>query len=399
MTEDARSPRADPKTIVVPFIPGDGIGPEIMAATRRVLDSSVEKATVGAVKFRWHEVLAGEKAYKATGSWLPDDTLREISENGLAIKGPLTTPVGGGIRSLNVQLRQSLDLYASVRPVRYFPGVPSPVKSPEKLDVVIFRENTEDVYKGIEWKCGSDEALGMIEYLRSEMNVELSADCGIGLKPISETATKRIARAALRFAVLKGKPVVTIVHKGNIMKHTEGAFREWAYELARDEFSEHVMFEESASMEEASSSGKILVNDRIADNMFQQVLTRPDEYSVFVTPNLNGDYLADACAAQVGGLGVAPGANIGDRVAVFEPVHGTAPKYAGKNTANPIALILSGAMMLEHLGLARASMMVEGAVGKTLSQGIMTGDLARRSGRPDSVSTSGFADSVIHNLA
>ena len=398
MTEGDLNPRAEPKTIVVPFIPGDGIGPEIMTATRRVLDASVEKATVGAVEFRWLEVLAGEKAYKSTGSWLPGDTLRVISENGLAIKGPLTTPVGGGIRSLNVQLRQSLDLYASVRPVRYFPGVPSPVKSPEKLDVVIFRENTEDVYKGIEWKCGSDEALGMIEYLRSELNVELSADCGIGLKPISETATKRIARAALRFAVRKGRPVVTIVHKGNIMKHTEGAFREWAYELARDEFSEHVMFEESASMDEASS-GKILVNDRIADNMFQQILTRPDEYSVLVTPNLNGDYLADACAAQVGGLGVVPGANIGDRVAVFEPVHGTAPKYAGRNTANPTAMILSGAMMLEHLGLTSASRMVEGAVGETLSQGIMTGDLARRSGRLDSVSTSGFADAVIDNLA
>ena len=398
MTEGDLNPRAEPKTIVVPFIPGDGIGPEIMTATRRVLDASVEKATVGAVEFRWLEVLAGEKAYKSTGSWRPGDTLRVISENGLAIKGPLTTPVGGGIRSLNVQLRQSLDLYASVRPVRYFPGVPSPVKSPEKLDVVIFRENTEDVYKGIEWKCGSDEALGMIEYLRSELNVELSADCGIGLKPISETATKRIARAALRFAVRKGRPVVTIVHKGNIMKHTEGAFREWAYELARDEFSEHVMFEESASMDEASS-GKILVNDRIADNMFQQILTRPDEYSVLVTPNLNGDYLADACAAQVGGLGVVPGANIGDRVAVFEPVHGTAPKYAGRNTANPTAMILSGAMMLEHLGLTSASRMVEGAVGETLSQGIMTGDLARRSGRLDSVSTSGFADAVIDNLA
>ncbi len=399
MTEENGSTRSEPEPIVVPFIPGDGVGPEIMAATRRILDHSLEKATVGAVEIRWHEVLAGEKAYKTTGSWLPDDTLREISEKGLAIKGPLTTPVGGGIRSLNVQLRQSLDLYASVRPVRYFPGVPSPVKSPERLDVVIFRENTEDVYKGIEWKRGSDEALGMMEYLRSELGVDLSADCGIGLKPISETATKRIARAALKFAVRKGKPVVTIVHKGNIMKYTEGAFKEWAYELARDEFSEHVMFEDSASKEEASSSGKILVNDRIADNMFQQVLTRPDEYSVLVTPNLNGDYLADACAAQVGGLGVAPGANIGDRVAVFEPVHGTAPKYAGRNTANPTALILSGAMMLEHLGLITASRMVEDAVARTLSHGVMTEDLARRSGRQDSVSTSGFADTVINNLA
>jgi isocitrate dehydrogenase len=398
LTEARGAPRNEPKTMTIPFIPGDGIGPDIMGAARRVVDSTIEKATGGAVVFEWFELLAGEKAFKATDSWLPDDTLSAISDHGLAIKGPLTTPIGGGIRSLNVQLRQSLDLYASVRPVRYFSGAPSPVKSPEKLDVVIFRENTEDVYKGIEWKRGSDQALGVIEYLRSELGVELPEDSGIGLKPMSETASKRIARVALTYAIRKRRPVVTIVHKGNIMKHTEGAFREWAYELARDEFAENVRFETDPGREDASSSSRILVNDRIADNMFQQILTRPDEYSVLVAPNLNGDYLADACAAQVGGLGMAPGANMGDRIAVFEPVHGTAPKYAGRNVANPTALILSGAMMLEHLGFGKASRMVEAAVEKTMSQGILTGDLARRSGRSEHVSTSGFADAVIDNL-
>lgn len=396
MTEGAMERRDDHSSVVVPFIPGDGIGPDIMAAARRVLDSSIKKATAGAVSFEWREVLAGEKANKETGAWLPDETLEVISDCGLAIKGPLTTPVGGGIRSLNVRMRQALDLYASVRPIRYFPGVPSPVKSPEKLDVVIFRENTEDVYKGIEWERGSEEALAVIGYLRTKLGVELTTDSGIGIKPISEGATKRIARAALRYAVRKNRRVVTFVHKGNIMKHTEGAFREWAYELARDEFRDDVAFENEA---DAGSTDKILVNDRIADNMFQQVLTRPEEYSVLVAPNLNGDYLADACAAQVGGLGVAPGANIGDRIAVFEPVHGTAPKYAGRDVANPTALILSGAMMLEHLGFNTASRMVEHAVGRTLSQGVMTGDLAKRLGKPQQVGTSRFADVVIGNLA
>jgi isocitrate dehydrogenase len=396
LTEGAMERRDDHSSVVVPFIPGDGIGPDIMAAARRVLDSSIKKATAGAVSFEWREVLAGEKANKETGAWLPDETLEVISDCGLAIKGPLTTPVGGGIRSLNVRMRQALDLYASVRPIRYFPGVPSPVKSPEKLDVVIFRENTEDVYKGIEWERGSEEALAVIGYLRTKLGVELTTDSGIGIKPISEGATKRIARAALRYAVRKNRRVVTFVHKGNIMKHTEGAFREWAYELARDEFRDDVAFENEA---DAGSTDKILVNDRIADNMFQQVLTRPEEYSVLVAPNLNGDYLADACAAQVGGLGVAPGANIGDRIAVFEPVHGTAPKYAGRDVANPTALILSGAMMLEHLGFNTASRMVEHAVGRTLSQGVMTGDLAKRLGKPQQVGTSRFADVVIGNLA
>jgi isocitrate dehydrogenase len=398
LTEERGARRNEAKTMIIPFIPGDGIGPDIMEATRRVIGSAVEKTTDGEVLFEWLELLAGEKAFRATGSWLPDDTLRSISDHGVAIKGPLTTPVGGGIRSLNVQLRQTLDLYASVRPVRHFRGAPSPVKSPEKLDVVIFRENTEDVYKGIEWKRGSERALSIIEFLRSEFGVELPDDSGIGLKPISERATKRIARAALNYAIRKRRPVVTVVHKGNIMKHTEGAFRDWAYELARDEFGEQVKFEADTGRGTPSAPDRILVNDRIADNMFQQILTRPDEYSVLVAPNLNGDYLADACAAQVGGLGIAPGANMGDRVAVFEPVHGTAPKYAGRNVANPTALILSGAMMLEHLGFHSASRMVEGSVEKTMSQGILTEDLARRAGRSEHVSTSGFADAVISNL-
>lgn len=398
MTEMTDATNTKSMTIAVPFIPGDGIGPDIMTATRRVLDATIDAATAGGVRFEWQEVLAGEKAHKSTGSWLPEETLKTISERGLAIKGPLTTPVGGGIRSLNVRMRQALDLYASVRPIRYYSGVPSPMKSPEKLDVVIFRENTEDVYKGIEWKRGSKEALAVMRYLESELGISIPKDSGLGLKPISETATKRIARAALRYAVRKNRPVVTFVHKGNIMKHTEGAFREWAYELAREEFGDMVVIEDDVARGVPVPSDRVLVNDRIADNMFQQVLTRPEEYSVLVAPNLNGDYLADACAAQVGGLGMAPGANIGDRVAVFEPVHGTAPKYAGKDVANPTALMLSGAMMLEHLGFNSASRMIEHAIEVTMSEGVMTGDLARRLGLNHHVSTSGFADAVIGNL-
>ena len=391
----------DVKEITIPYIPGDGIGPDIMSATRRVLDAAVDTATAGSVRFLWEELLAGEKAFREVGEWLPKQTLNAIRERGVAIKGPLTTPVGGGIRSLNVAIRQLLELYASVRPSRHYPGVPSPVKEPEKLDVVIFRENTEDVYKGLEWKRGSEEAKGLIDYLRSELGVELSQDCGIGIKPISETATKRLVRAAMEYAVRKKRPVVTFVHKGNIMKYTEGAFREWGYELVKEEYADKVVLESELRQGAASEipEGKILVNDRIADNMLQQVLTRPDEYSVLVAPNLNGDYLADACAAQVGGLGFAPGANIGDGVAVFEPVHGTAPKYAGRNVANPCALILSGAMMLEYLGYVNACSLVERAVEKTLTDGVMTRDLAKLSGCQDSVGTREFADAIIDRMA
>ena len=391
----------DVKEITIPYIPGDGIGPDIMSATRRVLDAAINVATAGSARFVWEELLAGEKAFREVGEWLPEQTLNVIRDRGVAIKGPLTTPVGGGIRSLNVAIRQLLELYASVRPSRHYPGAASPVKEPEKLDVVIFRENTEDVYKGLEWKRGSAEAKGLIDYLKSELGVELSQDCGIGIKPISETATKRLVRAAMEYAVRKKRPVVTFVHKGNIMKYTEGAFREWGYELVKEEYADKVVLESELRQGTVTEipEGKILVNDRIADNMLQQVLTRPDEYSVLVAPNLNGDYLADACAAQVGGLGFAPGANIGDGVAVFEPVHGTAPKYAGRNVANPCALILSGAMMLEYLGYVNACSLVEKAVEKTLTEGVMTRDLAKLSGRQDAVGTREFADAIIDRMA
>ncbi|UCE91959.1 MAG: NADP-dependent isocitrate dehydrogenase [Methanobacteriota archaeon] len=389
------------KEMTVPYIPGDGIGADIMSATRRVLDAALESTTDAAARIRWTEVLAGEKAFGQTGSWLPEETLGAIRASGVAIKGPLTTPVGGGIRSLNVSIRQRLDLYASVRPVRHYRGVPSPVKEPEKLNVVIYRENTEDVYKGIEWRRGSEEALGLIRYLRDSWGIELTEDTGIGLKPVSEAASKRLVRAALNFAVKKGRPVVTLVHKGNIMKYTEGAFMEWGYELAREEFKDVTVFEDDLPGRgiEFIPEGKVLVNDRIADNMLQQVLTRPDEYSVLAAPNLNGDYLADACAAQVGGLGIAPGANIGDGVAVFEPVHGTAPKYAGKNIANPCALILSGALMLEYLGYDEASAAVETAVESALSDGVMTSDLAKLTDAGKSVGTREFGEAVTDRLA
>jgi len=387
------------REIAIPFIPGDGVGPEIMRATKLVVDAAVKSTTAGEISLRWEELLAGEVAFKATGQWLPPETLAVIQDRGVALKGPLTTPVGGGIRSLNVAIRQALDLYASVRPVRYFEGVPSPVKEPQKVNIVIFRENTEDVYKGVEWKCGSKEASEVIEFLRSRMSVEIAPDSGIGIKPISERASKRLIRASVKYAIKKKLPSVTLVHKGNIMKFTEGAFRDWGYELAKEEFADVVVTEAEMKASGVSKppAGKIVLNDRIADNMFQQVLTRPDEYSILATPNLNGDYLADACAAQIGGLGLAPGANIGDSAAVFEAVHGTAPKYAGKDLANPCSLMLSGAMMLEYLGLDEAASHVTEAIGATLADGIMTQDLARLTGtRP--YGTAGFAREVLASL-
>ena len=388
------------RSIVVPFIAGDGIGPEIMAAARSVIDAALKMSHGGEVSIKWSELLAGEAAFRATGEWLPGSTLDAIKSNGVAIKGPLTTPVGGGIRSLNVSIRQKLELYASVRPVRYFDGVPSPVKEPHKMNIVIFRENTEDVYKGIEWRMGSKEALDLMRFLDERMGVKLSEDTGIGIKPVSEFASKRLVRAAIRYSLKRGLKSVTLVHKGNIMKFTEGAFKEWGYELAAAEFPDRVMTE--AQMIDAKldkvPSGKILINDRIADNMFQQILTRPGEYSVLATPNLNGDYLADACAAQVGGLGIAPGANIGDGAAVFEAVHGTAPKYAGKNVANPCSLILSGAMMLEHLGIERASELITKSVASALSEGVMTQDLARMSGLDRAYGTREFAGELLRRM-
>ena len=383
-------------TVEVPFMPGDGIGPEIMAAARVVLDAAVAESTAGARAIRWRELPAGESSFRSCGEWLPRETVAVIRSSGVALKGPLTTPVGGGVRSLNVALRQELDLYASVRPVRHFTGVPSPVKNPGDVDLVIFRENTEDVYAGIEWGHGTEEAARLRSFLRDSLGVLVPMDAGIGLKPISERATKRLVRAAIRHAVSSGRKVVTLVHKGNIMKFTEGAFRDWGYEVAREEFPDQTRIESDA--DGPIDDGLVLVNDRIADNMFQQVLTRPSEYSVLATPNLNGDYLADACAAQVGGLGFAPGANIGDAAAVFEPVHGTAPKYAGKDVANPCALVLSGAMMLQHLGLADASRLVVGAVEKTLADGVATADVARAAGNLNPVGTRRFADSLIQRL-
>jgi isocitrate dehydrogenase len=389
------------RTIAVPIIRGDGIGPEIMSATRSVIDAAVRISSDGAISISWEEVLAGESAFKKTGEWLPEATLNAIKSRGVALKGPLTTPVGGGIRSLNVMIRQKLDLYASIRPVRYFEGVPSPVKAPQKMNIVIFRENTEDVYKGIEWSKGSKEALELSKFLEEKMGVKLSSDTGIGIKPISEFATKRLVRAAIKHAIKKGLKSVTIVHKGNIMKFTEGAFKEWGYEVASGEFPDTVVTE--ATMKNSNPfdvpAGKVLLNDRIADNMFQQILTRPDEYSVLATPNLNGDYLADACAAQVGGLGLAPGANVGDRVAVFEAVHGTAPKYAGKNVANPCSLMLSGAMMLEHIRMEDASGLIIQGISGALREGILTADLARMSGAARSFGTKEFAAEVIQRMA
>ena len=368
-----------------------------MAVTQRVIDSAVETSYSGKTVLKWEELLAGEAAYKATGEWLPKLTLDAVRERGIALKGPLMTPVGGGIRSLNVAIRQALDLYASVRPVRYFQGVPSPVKHPERMNIVIFRENTEDVYKGIEWRSGSAEVAELLAFLKERMGVEISDDSGVGIKPISETASKRLIRAAVNHAIKKNLKTVTLVHKGNIMKFTEGAFRDWGYELAKEEFATSVVTEAQVKSTGASPDSKILLNDRIADNMFQQILMRPEEYSVLATPNLNGDYLADACAAQVGGLGLAPGANIGEGVAVFEAVHGTAPKYAGRDLANPGSLILSGAMMLEHMGLDEAAALIVSSLGKTLAGGVLTQDLARLVGEKG-VGTKKFSDSVIEAM-
>lgn len=388
------------RSIVIPYIRGDGIGPEVAQASMTVIGSAVEKTAGDSISIEWKELLAGESSYQRNGEWLPSSTLESIKQHGIALKGPLTTPVGGGIRSLNVAIRQKLDLYASVRPVRYFRGVPSPVKEPEKMDIVIFRENTEDVYKGLEWRRGSKEAGELRGFLRERMGVDLGEDAGIGIKPISEHASKRLVRAAIRYALTKGLRSVTLVHKGNIMKFTEGAFKEWGYELARHEFADSVFFESelTSSSPAEVAQHRLLMNDRIADNMFQQVLTRPEDYSVLATPNLNGDYLADACAAQVGGLGLVPGANIGDGVAVFEAVHGTAPKYAGKNMANPCAMILSGAMLLEHIGLNEASRLVITGVERALAEGVMTHDLARKCGSQRSYGTSQFADEVVERM-
>jgi len=435
---------------IIPFIEGDGTGRDIWRASQRVFDAAVEKAYGGKRSVKWFEIFAGEKAYREFKTWLPDDSVKAATDLRVSIKGPLTTPVGGGIRSLNVALRQIMDLYACVRPVKYYAGVPSPVKRPEKLDVVIFRENTEDVYAGIEFKEGSADAEKLIGFLNNEMlkgKKKVREDSGVGIKPISITGTKRLVRVAIRHALATGRKTVTLVHKGNIQKFTEGAFREWGYEVATDEFRGDVVtereswilgnvetnpgltVEQNAALIEpglefgsedfrkalyAEIKGvldaigkthgngqwkkKLLINDRIADSIFQQVIIRPEEYSILACPNLNGDYISDACAAQVGGLGIAPGANIGDGYAVFEATHGTAPKYADKDVINPGSVMLSGVMMFEFLGWHEAARLIESSMAKTIQQKYVTYDFERQMEGATKVKTSEFATRMISNM-
>jgi len=437
---------------IIPFIEGDGTGRDIWRAARRVFDAAVTKAYEGKRRVAWYEVFAGEKAFSLFHAWLPDDTVEAIRDLRIAIKGPLTTPVGGGIRSLNVTLRQVLDLYACIRPVRYYAGVPSPVKHPERMNVVIFRENTEDVYAGIEWQQGTAEARKLIDFLNNEMlagttKKRIRLDSGVGIKPISITATKRLVRMAIRYAIANQRRSVTLVHKGNIQKFTEGAFREWGYEVARAEFRDQVVtereswildnrgknpqltVEENARMIEpgldfapddfkqelyqevagvlaaigrthgnGAWKRQIMVNDRIADSIFQQVVTRPEEYTVLATPNLNGDYISDACAAQVGGLGIAPGANVGDEHAIFEATHGTAPKYADKDVINPGSVILSGVMMFDFMGWKEAARMIESAMEATIQQKKVTYDFERLMEGATKVRTSEFAEHIVRNM-
>jgi len=446
-----------PYNPIIPYIEGDGTGRDIWKASRRVFDAAVEKAFGGTRRVVWYEVFAGEKAFKKFGEWLPEGTLEAIKSFRIAIKGPLTTPVGGGIRSLNVALRQLLNLYACWRPVKYIPGVPSPVRFPERMNIIIFRENTEDVYAGIEWSEGSERARFVIEFLNSLLTnsgakKQIRLDSGVGIKPISITATKQLVRRGLRYALEHGLKTVTLVHKGNIMKFTEGAFRDWGYELAKQEFRQHVVTERerwvlegkdknpSASVEALAGllepglematesfkqqvykevndclesiyathgqgrwKDKMLVNDRIADSMLQQILTRADEYQVVCTPNLNGDYLSDACAAQIGGLGLAPGANIGDGFGVFEATHGTAPKYADKDMINPGAVIRSGALMFEFIGWPEVGELIEDALAATVAQHCVTYDLERLMTMDgitgvQKLSTSAFASAIIENI-
>jgi len=386
-----------PDNPIIPFIEGDGTGRDIWRASRMVFDAAVARAYGGRRRVVWYEVLAGEKAFNQSGQWLPTDTLDAIRRFHVAIKGPLTTPVGGGIRSLNVALRQLLELYVCMRPVRYFPGVPSPVKHPERLNVVIFRENTEDVYAGIEWQEGSPEARKLIDFLNGEMGTKIRLDSGIGIKPMSVTGSKRLIRRAIRYALENKLRSVTIVHKGNIMKYTEGAFRDWGYELVKEEFSGDCVTEAEAGSN--VPTGRLLVKDRIADSIFQQVLLRPDEYDVLATPNLNGDYLSDACAAQVGGLGMAPGANIGDEHGIFEATHGTAPKYADQDVINPSSLILSGSMMFRYMGWKEVSDLIEAGITESIRQKRVTYDLHRLMEGAVKLKTSEFAASIVANMA
>ncbi|WP_155592776.1 NADP-dependent isocitrate dehydrogenase [Lysinibacillus cavernae] len=406
-----------PNNPVIPFIEGDGIGPDIWAAASRVIDAAVEKAYNGEKKIEWLEVLAGEKAFNQTGEWLPQETLDKINEYLIAIKGPLTTPIGGGIRSLNVALRQQLDLYVCLRPVRHFDGVPSPVKRPEDVDMVIFRENTEDIYAGIEFESGSEQAQKIINFLQSEFGVNkirFPETSGIGVKPVSKEGTERLVRSAIEYAIKHKRPSVTLVHKGNIMKFTEGGFKKWGYELAEKEFADQTFTwnqydaikadqgEEAANKAQADAlaAGKILVKDSIADIFLQQILTRPTEFDVVATMNLNGDYISDALAAQVGGIGIAPGANINYVTghAIFEATHGTAPKYAGLDKVNPSSVLLSGVLMLEHLGWQEAADMITKSVENTISSKVVTYDFARLMDGATEVKCSEFANELIKNL-
>jgi isocitrate dehydrogenase len=389
-----------PDQPIIPYIEGDGVGPDIWRASVRVFDAAVKKCYGGKRKVHWLEVYAGEKAFQLKKEWAPEETIEAIREHRVGIKGPLTTPVAEGIRSINVLLRQKLDLYACIRPVKYLSGTPSPLKHPEKVDMVVFRENTEDLYAGIEWKEGTEEALRLRAFLEREMGKRIREDSGIGIKPMSRFGTKRLVRMAIQYALTHGRKSVTLVHKGNIMKFTEGAFRDWGYEVAKEEFGEKVLLESERGDQKVTNhpEGKIVLKDRMADAMFQQILLRPEEYEVLAMPNLNGDYMSDALAAQVGGLGMAPGANIGDQAAVFEATHGTAPKYANQDVINPGSLILSGAMMFNYLGWGEVRQKIVRALEKTISKKTVTYDLARQMRGAKKVKCSEFASAIIENL-
>lgn len=390
-----------PDNPIIPYIEGDGIGPDIWKASQTVFDAAVKKAYEGKRKIHWMEVFAGEKAHDLYNEWLPAETIDAIRQYYIAIKGPLTTPIGGGFRSLNVTIRQVLDLYACIRPVKYFRGVPSPVKFPNKMDVIVFRENTEDVYSGIEFVQGSPEARKLIDFLKNELGANIRDDSGVGIKPISLTASKNLVRKAIDFLIKQDRRNITLMHKGNIMKYTEGAFKDWGYEVAKQEFGDYLITEDDqyARFDGKIPNGKKVIKDRIADNMLQQVLTRTDEYDIIATPNLNGDYVSDACAAQVGGLGMAPGANIGDIHGVFEATHGTAPKYAGQDKVNPSSVILSGVLMFQYLNWTEAGELIENALEQSIMQERVTYDLARQmEGNIKPLKTSEFAQSIIDNF-
>jgi isocitrate dehydrogenase len=389
-----------PDAPVVLFIEGDGTGPDIWRATRPVLDAAVAKAYGGTRQIKWREILAGEKAFKQTGHYLPEESLEALRKYRMALKGPLTTPIGGGFRSLNVTLRQVLDLYACIRPVRYYAGVPSPLKEPEKINMVVFRENTEDVYAGVEWQAMSPEARRLIDFLNHNLDCHIDPTAAIGIKPMTARCSKRLVRMAIKYAVERGYASVTLMHKGNIMKYTEGAFQNWGYEVALEEFEGKTLSE--AELESRynwqTPAGRVVIKDRLADNLFQQVLLRPAEYQVIATPNLNGDYISDALAAQVGGLGMAPGANIGDSCAIFEATHGSAPKYAGLDRVNPSSLILSGAMLLEYLGWGEAADLIHQALPRVLAAGLATYDLARLLPDVQEISCSAFGQQLVEHM-